>query len=136
MRGDAGVPVSGVTHDSRQVRPGFLFAALSGAHTDGRRYVQAALEAGLGPVVDNPFHSILVRTIEVLYVFEEALRLADKIVIMREGKIVQYDSPFNILSHPADQFVRDLVGADDIVRQMQIYLLVNGEQVFMPVMTR
>jgi outer membrane protein assembly factor BamB len=26
--------------------------------------------------------------------------------------------------------------ADDIVRQMQIYLLVNGEQVFMPVMTR
>lgn len=51
---------------------------------------------------------------------EEALRLADKIVIMREGQIVQYDTPFHILSHPADQFVRDLVGADDIVRQLSL----------------
>lgn len=51
---------------------------------------------------------------------EEALRLADKIVIMRDGRIVQYDSPFNILSHPANQFVRDLIGADDIVRQLSL----------------
>lgn len=49
---------------------------------------------------------------------EEALRLADKIVIMRNGRIVQYDTPFNILSHPTDDFVYDLVGADDIVRQL------------------
>lgn len=51
---------------------------------------------------------------------EEALRLADKIVIMRDGQIVQYDTPFNILSHPANQFVHDLVGADDIVRQLSL----------------
>ncbi len=51
---------------------------------------------------------------------EEALRLADKIVIMRDGRIVQYDTPFNILSHPANQFVRDLIGADDIVRQLSL----------------
>jgi osmoprotectant transport system ATP-binding protein len=49
---------------------------------------------------------------------EEALRLADKIVVMREGVIVQHDTPFNILSRPADQFVRDLIGADDMVRQL------------------
>ena len=39
---------------------------------------QAAHEAGLGPVCDNPFHSILVRMVEVLYACEEALRLAEQ----------------------------------------------------------
>ena len=49
---------------------------------------------------------------------EEALRLADKIIILKDGRIVQYDTPFNTLSHPANQFVYDLVGADDIIRQL------------------
>ncbi len=49
---------------------------------------------------------------------EEALRLADKIVILKDGRIVQYDTPFNILKNPMNQFVYDLVGADDIVRQL------------------
>jgi coenzyme F420-reducing hydrogenase alpha subunit len=35
-----------------------------------------AAEAGLGPVVRNPFQSILVRALEVVYALEEALRLA------------------------------------------------------------
>lgn len=65
-------------------------------------------------------HRLKKTIVFVTHDVEEALRLADKIVIMREGKIVQYDSPFNILSHPADQFVRDLVGADDIVRQLSL----------------
>ncbi|CAN5451551.1 betaine/proline/choline family ABC transporter ATP-binding protein [soil metagenome] len=49
---------------------------------------------------------------------DEALRLADKIVIMRGGKIVQYDTPLNILNHPADAFVKELMGGGDIVRQL------------------
>jgi len=49
---------------------------------------------------------------------DEALRLADKIVIMRDGKVVQYAPPIEILSNPADEFVRELIGADDIVRQL------------------
>lgn len=49
---------------------------------------------------------------------DEALRLADRIVIMREGKIVQFDSPIDILSQPADAFVNELVGGDDMVRQL------------------
>ena len=39
---------------------------------------QAAQKAGLGPLCDNPFHSILVRMVEVLYACEEALRLAEQ----------------------------------------------------------
>ncbi|MBO1349485.1 MAG: ABC transporter ATP-binding protein [Hormoscilla sp. GUM202] len=51
---------------------------------------------------------------------EEALRLADKILILDRGKIVQYDTPFKILTQPANQFVHDLVGADDMVRQLSL----------------
>jgi osmoprotectant transport system ATP-binding protein len=49
---------------------------------------------------------------------EEALRLADRIVVMREGHVVQYDMPFALVTQPADDFVRELVGADDVLRRL------------------
>jgi sulfhydrogenase subunit alpha len=36
---------------------------------------QAATEAGLGPEVRNPFQSIIVRSVEILYAVDEALRI-------------------------------------------------------------
>src|SRR4051812_23178656 len=51
---------------------------------------------------------------------EEAIRLADEIVVMREGKVVQYDTPFNILSAPVDDFVAKLVGAEDVLRRLSL----------------
>ncbi len=38
---------------------------------------EAAAEAGLGPVCRNPFQSIVVRAVEILYALDEALRLID-----------------------------------------------------------
>lgn len=38
---------------------------------------EAAREAGLGEVCRNPFQSIVVRSVEVLYAFDEAIRLID-----------------------------------------------------------
>lgn len=38
---------------------------------------EAALEAGLSEVCRNPFKSIIVRSVEVLYAFDEALRIID-----------------------------------------------------------
>ena len=38
---------------------------------------QAALDAGLEPVCNNPFKSIIVRSVETLYAIEEALRIID-----------------------------------------------------------
>ncbi len=43
--------IEGITIDSRQVRPGMLFAALRGEHTDGHDYVQAAVEAGAAAIL-------------------------------------------------------------------------------------
>jgi osmoprotectant transport system ATP-binding protein len=51
---------------------------------------------------------------------EEALRLADKIVIMRTGTLLQYDTPLQIIMHPRDTFVRDLTGADDVLRRLSL----------------
>jgi UDP-N-acetylmuramoyl-L-alanyl-D-glutamate--2,6-diaminopimelate ligase len=45
-RRGADVAVVECTHDSRQVRPGWLFCALPGAHYDGHDYADAAVRAG------------------------------------------------------------------------------------------
>ncbi len=46
VEGSATVEIKGVTHDSREVRPGDLFAVLSGSQTDGRKFVDDAIHAG------------------------------------------------------------------------------------------
>ena len=38
---------------------------------------EAAREAGLGPASRNPYHSIIVRAVEILYACDEALRIID-----------------------------------------------------------
>jgi osmoprotectant transport system ATP-binding protein len=51
---------------------------------------------------------------------EEAIRLADRIAVMRAGKVVQYDTPLRILSAPADDFVAELTGAGDVLRRLSL----------------
>jgi osmoprotectant transport system ATP-binding protein len=51
---------------------------------------------------------------------EEAFRLADKIIILNSGKIVQYDTPLGIVSHPKNDFVRELVGTDNLLRRLSL----------------
>lgn len=54
----------------------------------------------------------------VTHDMDEALTLADQIVIMDHGKVVQKGSPNDILAHPANEFVTDLIG-EDRLRQAQ-----------------
>jgi osmoprotectant transport system ATP-binding protein len=56
----------------------------------------------------------------VTHDIDEAVRLADQIVIMREGQIVQSGDPLEIVTNPADQFVSDLVGASDALRRLSL----------------
>jgi osmoprotectant transport system ATP-binding protein len=51
---------------------------------------------------------------------EEALRLADVLVVMRNGRILQAGAPRDILAYPADAFVAELVGADDPLRRLSL----------------
>lgn len=45
--------VTGLTCDSREVQPGYVFAALPGTVTDGRKYIESALEKGASAVLST-----------------------------------------------------------------------------------
>ena len=54
----------------------------------------------------------------VTHDLDEAIRLADKIAIMESGQLVQYDTPEDILSRPANKFVHDFVGTDRALKRL------------------
>lgn len=45
----------------------------------------------------------------------EAFALADRVVVMREGRIAQSGTPLEVWRHPADEFVARFLGFDNIV---------------------
>jgi osmoprotectant transport system ATP-binding protein len=52
---------------------------------------------------------------------DEAVRLADKIAVLSEGgKLEQYASPAELLSHPVNAFVADFVGADRGIKRLAV----------------
>ena len=50
---EADASVTGLTCDSRAVKPGFIFAALPGTISDGRDYIEAALKAGAAGILST-----------------------------------------------------------------------------------
>ncbi|WP_404589589.1 betaine/proline/choline family ABC transporter ATP-binding protein [Enterococcus sp. UD-01] len=52
----------------------------------------------------------------VTHDMDEALKLANRIAIMSEGKVIQFDTPDNILRHPANEFVEELIGEDRLIQ--------------------
>ena len=67
----------------------------------------------------------IVRTLKTTVLFvthdvDEALRLADRIVVMRDGRVEQYDTPLHILTRPASPFVAELLDAKDTMRRLSL----------------
>jgi len=52
----------------------------------------------------------------VTHDMDEALKLADRIVIMRDGKIVQIGTPDEILNEPANEFVEQFIGKERLLQ--------------------
>ncbi|WP_455427476.1 ABC transporter ATP-binding protein [Dryocola sp. LX212] len=60
-------------------------------------------------------HNLLGRTIVlVTHDIEEALRLADKIVLMDAGQVVQQGAPIELLTNPVNDFARDFFGRSEL----------------------
>lgn len=53
----------------------------------------------------------------VTHDMDEALKLADRICIMGDGRIVQFDTPEEILKNPSNNFVKDFIGENRIWTQ-------------------
>jgi osmoprotectant transport system ATP-binding protein len=66
----------------------------------------------------------------VTHDIDEAIKMGDKIAILRQGgKLAQYDSPEEILTNPADEFVAEFVGADRALKRLGLSTLRNLELV-------
>lgn len=61
-------------------------------------------------------HKLGKTIIFVTHDMDEAIKLADRICIMSEGKIVQFDTPNNILKHPANDFVSEFIGQNRLIQ--------------------
>jgi len=64
----------------------------------------------------------------VTHDIDEAIRLGDRVAIMRDGKLVQYAPPGELLAHPADDFVAQFTGADRGLKRLEV-LTVGGADV-------
>lgn len=51
----------------------------------------------------------------VTHDMDEALKLADRIVIMKDGRLHQVGTPEELLRHPKDEFVAQFIGRDRLV---------------------
>lgn len=51
-------------------------------------------------------------TVFVTHDMKEALKLADRICIMKAGKIVQIGTPQELMNHPVNEFVKQFVGSE------------------------
>jgi osmoprotectant transport system ATP-binding protein len=56
----------------------------------------------------------------VTHDIDEAVKLGDRIAIMRDGRLVQYDTPERVLAYPADEFVADFVGSERALKRLSL----------------
>lgn len=81
-------------------------------------------------------HRILGRTIVlVTHDIDEALRLADRLILMDHGEVVQQGTPLELLTSPANDFVREFFGRSELgvrllsLRTVRDYLRPHDAQI-------
>lgn len=56
----------------------------------------------------------------VTHDINEAIKMGDKIALMRQGELVQYADPATLLRSPKDEFVRNFIGADRVLKGLRL----------------
>jgi osmoprotectant transport system ATP-binding protein len=56
----------------------------------------------------------------VTHDINEAIKMGDKIALMSEGELVQYADPATMLSSPKNEFVRNFIGADRVLKGLRL----------------
>src|SRR3989442_6909799 len=73
-----------------------------------------------------------ITVIFVTHDVDEAIKLGDRVALMRTGKLVQFAPPAELLAHPADDFVARFVGSDRGLKRLAL-LTVGGAELDPPV---
>ncbi len=63
---------------------------------------------------------------------DEAIKMADKVAIFNAGVLQQFDTPDNILAHPANDFVKDFVGKDRTLKRLNLYTVKDALNIQAP----
>ncbi len=56
----------------------------------------------------------------VTHDMEEALKLGDRIAVMKDGELLQFDTPEKLLNEPADEFVEAFIGKHRITQNPEL----------------
>lgn len=56
---------------------------------------------------------------------DEAIKMGDRIAIFKDGKLMQYDSPAELLANPKNDFVRQFVGSDRAIKSLSLYTVAD-----------
>jgi osmoprotectant transport system ATP-binding protein len=65
----------------------------------------------------------------VTHDMDEAIKIADKICLLKDGNILQYDTPENILKNPANDFVESFIGKRRVWNNPE---LLKSEDIMIP----
>ncbi|HEY0798510.1 MAG TPA: ABC transporter ATP-binding protein [Candidatus Baltobacteraceae bacterium] len=82
--------------------------------------VDAVVRLALGEELLQIHRALGTTILFVTHDVDEALRIADRIVVMRAGRIEQDDVPLHMLAHPATPYVAELLDAGDAVRRLSL----------------
>jgi osmoprotectant transport system ATP-binding protein len=55
----------------------------------------------------------------VTHDIDEAVKMGDRVAVMNDGELVQYDRPRKLLAQPENEFVESFVGEDRLLKQLQ-----------------
>ena len=77
---------------------------------------RSRLQSEIGEILRRLNKTVIIVTHDI----DEAMRMGDRVVLMREGRIVQADTPDRLLVGPADAFVESFVGEDRALRRLAL----------------
>lgn len=61
---------------------------------------------------------------------DEAITMGDKIALLHDGALMQFDPPKKILTHPKNSFVSDFFGQDRVLKSMSLHSVKKLSEVF------